>query len=118
MTRGQLNWLITIPPDGSLPLQGIAPTLIQWPVGVHPAAMLPESGCALERLEGFHPEAEKVLRVLDAIGFEGDFRVFELPPDQKPYLVAHIQTAAGLRELSVPSGRGSPLYQPRESIET
>lgn len=28
MSRGQLNWLITIPKDGSLPLQGVAPTLI------------------------------------------------------------------------------------------
>lgn len=117
MSRGQLNWLITILPDGSLPLQGIAPTLIQWPAGVHPAAMLPESGCALIRLEGFHPEAEKVLCVLDAIGFEGDFRVFELSPDQKPYLVAHIQTPAGLRQLGVPCGLGSPLYQSGESID-
>jgi hypothetical protein len=102
MSRGQLNWLITIPSDGSLPLQGIAPTLIEWPAGEHPAALLPESGCALVRLEGFHPEAEKVLRVLDAIGFEGDFRVCELSPEQKPYLVAHIQTPAGLRQLSFP----------------
>ena len=25
MSRGQLNWRITIPPDGSLPFQGVAP---------------------------------------------------------------------------------------------
>ena len=30
MMRGALNWLITIPQDGSLPLDGVAPTLIQW----------------------------------------------------------------------------------------
>jgi hypothetical protein len=35
--------------------------------------------------------------MLEAIGFEGDFRVSELPPDQKPYLVAYIQTPAGMR---------------------
>ncbi|MFA5922612.1 MAG: VOC family protein [Methylococcaceae bacterium] len=102
MSRGQMNWLITIPADGSLPLHGIAPTLIQWTAGVHPAAVLQESGCALVRLEGFHPEAEKVISVLESIGFEGDFRVFALPPDQKPYLVAHIQTPAGIRHLSAP----------------
>jgi len=99
MSRGQMNWLITIPADGSLPLHGIAPTLIQWTAGVHPAAVLQESGCALVRLEGFHPEAKKVISVLESIGFEGDFRVSALPPDQKPYLVAHIQTPAGLRHL-------------------
>lgn len=49
MSRGQMNWLITIPADGGLPLHGIAPTLIQWSAGVHPAATLQESGCALVR---------------------------------------------------------------------
>ncbi|MGJ0483943.1 MAG: VOC family protein [Methylomicrobium sp.] len=102
MSRGRLNWLITLPPDGSLPMQGIAPTLIQWPAGMHPAARLPESGCALVRLEGFHPEADKVIGMLDAIGFEGDFEVFKLPPDRQPYLIAHIQTPKGLRQLSAP----------------
>ena len=29
VSRNQFNWRITIPPDGRLPLQGIAPTLIQ-----------------------------------------------------------------------------------------
>ncbi|MBL1264273.1 VOC family protein [Candidatus Methylomicrobium oryzae] len=102
MSRGQLNWQITIPPDGDLPLQGMAPALIQWPAGMHPADALPDSGCALVCLEGFHPEADQVLRLLDAIGFEGDFRVFNLPPDQKPYLVAHIQTPSGVRRLGMP----------------
>jgi hypothetical protein len=88
-----------IPADGSLPLQGIAPTLIPWTGGVHPTATLPESGCALVRLEGLHPEAKKVISVLESIGFEGDFRVSGLPPDRTPYLVAHIQTPAGVRQL-------------------
>jgi hypothetical protein len=100
MSRGQLNWLITLSADGSLPLQGIAPTLIQWPAGMHPAARLPESGCTLVHLEGFHPQADKVIDMLDAIGFEGDFQVFGLPPGQSPYLIAHIQTPAGIRQLS------------------
>ncbi len=102
MSRGQLNWLITIPADGGLPLHGIAPTLIQWSDDVHPAAFLQESGCSLVRLDGFHPEAGKIVSMLESIGFDGDFRVFALPPDQKPYLVVHIQTPMGLRQLSVP----------------
>jgi hypothetical protein len=99
MSRGQSNWLIAIPEDGSLPLQGIAPMLIQWPAGTHPADTLQDSGCALIRLEGFHPEAEKVSSVLESIGFEGEFSVSPLPPGERPYLVAHIQSPAGLRQL-------------------
>lgn len=102
MSRGRMNWLITIPADGSLPMQGIAPALIQWDTRIHPAATLPESGCALVYLEGFHPDAGKVTRVLESIGFEGDFRVCALPPEQKPYLVAYIQTPSGIRQLGAP----------------
>ncbi|HSQ04485.1 MAG TPA: VOC family protein, partial [Burkholderiales bacterium] len=36
MSRGALSWLITIPPDGSLPHNGIAPSLIEWHTAVHP----------------------------------------------------------------------------------
>lgn len=102
MSRGQLSWLITVPPDGSLPLNGIAPTLIQWTAGIHPAATMQESGCTLVRLEGFHSEAGKVISLLESIGFEDDFRVSAIPRDQRPYLVAHIQTPAGVRQPSAP----------------
>jgi hypothetical protein len=101
MSRGLLNWLITIPKDGSLPLQGIAPTLIQWPPETHPTSTLPDVGCSLTRLEGFHPQAEKVDGVLASIGFQGDFSVSP-SPSGRPYLVAHIQTPDGPRKLSAP----------------
>jgi hypothetical protein len=98
MSRGELNWLITLPRNGSLPLQGVAPTLIQWQ-GPHPAVRLTDSGCALLRLEGFHPRAEKVRTMLDAIGFQGEFAVSPSLPGERPHLVAHIQTPAGPRRL-------------------
>jgi len=47
MSRGELNWLITIPDNGTLPLGGIAPMLIEWQTRVHPASRLRESGCTL-----------------------------------------------------------------------
>jgi len=99
MSRGQLHWLITIPEDGSLPLRGVAPTLIQWPPGTHPADTLQDLGCFLKRLEGFHPEAGKVTSVLESIGFQGAFSVSALPPGDQPYLVAYIETPAGPRQL-------------------
>lgn len=98
MTRGELNWLITIPRNGSLPLQGVAPTLIQWQAG-HPAAALMDCGCVLQRLEGFHARAQKVRDMLDAIGFQGEFSVSPVPPDEPAHLVAYIQTPTGLRRL-------------------
>ena len=95
MTRGTLNWRITIPSDGILPLDGVAPSLIQWPAEVHPTDLMPDSECELIRLEGFHPNPSQVYAVLAAIGFEGEFGVSELPHGRQPYLAAHIQSPAG-----------------------
>lgn len=100
MSRGSLNWLISILPDGSLPLHGIAPTLIEWPPNTHPASMLNDSGCTLVRLEGFHPDPAKVKSILECIGFEDDVRISPLSKGERPYLVAHIKTPSGLRYLS------------------
>jgi hypothetical protein len=38
LTRGDLAWLISVPPDGSMPYDGAFPTLIEWPEGPHPAS--------------------------------------------------------------------------------
>jgi len=95
MSRGNFRWLITVPEDGRLPLRGVAPTLIQWPSEAHPADTLKDLGCALIRLEGFHPQGEKVTRMLGSIGFEGEFPV----SPGAPHLVAHIHTPAGPRVL-------------------
>ncbi|WP_234685773.1 VOC family protein [Bradyrhizobium monzae] len=60
VTRGELAWLISVPPDGSMPFDGAFPTLIQWPQGVHPASRLPDLGCSLVELEVMHPEASAI----------------------------------------------------------
>jgi hypothetical protein len=99
MSRGSLNWLITIPHDGSLPLHGIAPTLIQWHNGPHPANKLQDQGCTLVKLEGFHPQADKISSLLHSAGFQGGFVVYPLAAGEQPYLVAHIQTLGGLRVI-------------------
>jgi hypothetical protein len=68
--------------------------------GHHRTRTLPESGCSLVGLEGFHPRAETVRDVLRTVGFEGDFGVSALPRGAPGCLVAHIQTPRGLRRLS------------------
>ena len=99
MSRGPLEWLITIPADGGLPEDGIAPTLIQWLSEPHPASTLQELGLSLLRLEGFHPDPERIACMLKAVGFEGEFSVSPLAFRDQPQLIAHIRTPRGVRQL-------------------
>ena len=57
MERGDLRWTIAVPPDGSLPFGGGAPTLIAWGEGAHPATRMPDAGLRLVSLTVSHPEA-------------------------------------------------------------
>lgn len=99
MSRGELSWLITIPADGSLPLGGVVPTLLEWATKDHPAAKLRDAGCSLLRLEAFHPEAGRVSALLKSISAESEISVSPLPAASRPYLVAHVGTPNGVRTL-------------------
>ncbi len=99
MARGSLTWKITIPDDGALVMDGIAPALIQWDAPPHPASRLEDVGCALLSLEAFHPDAATVQQLLDRIGFTGPVTVSPTEAAEKPYLIAHIQTPSGPRTL-------------------
>ena len=96
MTRGNFRWLITVPEDGKLPLQGIAPTLIEWRSDAHPARGLKDLGCSLVGFEGSYPRPEEVMAMLHSIGFDGDCPVSR----GEARLVAHIRTPAGERRLA------------------
>ena len=95
MSRGDLGWLITIPPDGSLPLGGAAPTLIEWKTGPHPATRLRDTGCSLVSLEVFHPQPQRISALLKSISLEG-----RVSAGERPRLVAHLQTPNGPRDLA------------------
>jgi hypothetical protein len=99
MERGALRWEITLPDQGDLPFDGVAPTLIQWHTEPHPAAALPDGGCALVRLEGRHPRAAEINRLLERMGLQPGSPVAIQPGDGEPALVAHIRTPDGLRTL-------------------
>jgi len=99
MERGALRWQITVPSDGSLAGQGMLPALIQWPDEVHPAARMLDLGCALERLEAAHPDPVSYRRDLASIGADGHVAIRALAPGERPHLVAHIRTPAGVRAL-------------------
>ena len=99
MNRAELNWLITIPADGSLPFNGVCPSLIQWLNEPHPAFKLPDSGCSLTGIEGYHHNAKQISETLQSIGFEGTFSVSSIQQSEKPYLIAQIQTPNGIRKF-------------------
>jgi glyoxalase-like protein len=64
MSRAALNWLISVPADGSLPFDGACPSFIEWPAGPHPAAGMADLGCRLTQLLIEHPQAAQVTPAL------------------------------------------------------
>lgn len=102
MSRGPLDWLITIPADGSIPLAGAAPALIEWHSETHPASRLQEQGVSLARLEIVHPDPARISRLLSSIAFAGSITVSPALSGVEPHLVAHIATRQGPRRLSSP----------------
>lgn len=99
MARGDYRWRITVPADGSLPGEGLLPTLIQWDVPFHPAGRLPDEGCRLMKLEAFHPKPERIKAALAALGLASRLDVHGCAAAEPVQLVAYIRTPRGLVEL-------------------
>ncbi len=99
MSRGDLAWLITVPSDGSLPLGGAAPALIEWQSKPHPAYTLNDLGYSLRKLEIFHPEPEQVQIILKTINLSAPVSIHQLSASSQPKLAAQIQTPYGLCTL-------------------
>ncbi|MBI4989307.1 MAG: VOC family protein [Rhodocyclales bacterium] len=99
LARGDFRWRITVPADGHLPGDGLAPSLIEWRSPAHPADRLPERGCTLMKLEGFHPEPARIRSALADIGLTDTLAIFPTEAEEMPCLLACIKTPAGLREI-------------------
>lgn len=107
MSRGDFSWRISVPADGRLPgdgrsiplTAGLVPSLIQWDTPSHPAERLPDAGCSLLKLEGFHPEPQRIGRALAALGLAGTLALYPVEAGETPTLVAYIRTPGGLREI-------------------
>ena len=94
LRRGDLRWSMAVPKDGRLPFDNLFTALIQWQGTLHPAAMLPPSGCALRRLVVAHPRAGALRKALAGLA---DARVvFETGA---PALMAEFDTPHGARVL-------------------
>jgi hypothetical protein len=99
MERGDYRWRITVPADGSLPGDGLLPTLIQWDVAFHPADRLPDAGCRLMKLEAFHPRPEGIRNVLATLGLDTRLDLHPCTKGEPSQLVAYVNCPRGLVEL-------------------
>jgi hypothetical protein len=98
MRRGTHTWKMTARADGSVPLDGAAPLLIQRASSVHPAAALPHSGLQLQRLRIRHPAPAQVLALFARIGLD-PYPAVTVTQGNECSLVAEIQTPFGPRDL-------------------
>lgn len=103
MSRGDLSWHLTVPPDGSFPSwqgagDGVLPTLIQWDTAAHPAGRLPATGLALSALKARHPRPSPIREQLAWLGVSHLVELDDTPADM-PTLTAEIETPAGMRVL-------------------
>ncbi|WP_099826193.1 VOC family protein [Oceaniglobus indicus] len=104
LQRGDLRWRMAVPETGVLPLDGIAPALIEWQDGGHPAGRLPDSGCRLTSLRVCHPDVARISRAYGAIGRT---EMVEGPPA----LEAVFETPKGrvlLTDRNTPAGGSDP----------
>lgn len=58
MSRGALNWMITLPAGGDPPGDGTAAVLIDWLGGPHPCDTLPDHGLRLNALRITRPDGD------------------------------------------------------------
>ena len=96
MSRGTLEWQITIPSDGRFVCDGIVPSVIQWTGEIHPASRLPDSNLSLVRLEARHPQATNINDWLESAGFQRSPDLQTAVDSTSIELTALLQTPNGI----------------------
>ena len=92
VTRDDLVWDLTIADNGKLPLNGCAPSIIDWKGTQPPTFKLPERDCRLQKLKVSHPNIAQINPWLKRI--LNDSRV-ELAHAKKPAINLILQTPNG-----------------------
>ena len=111
LSRGNLSWYFGLPDDGRLLAGGMVPYVIEWQTDLHPSTYMADVGCRLEGLEIYHSYPSWLQSVLEAIGAAGLVKIHPLPKNRPPYLVAHIHTSKGTKELRSDVGMLSEVLQ-------
>ncbi len=66
-TRGDMTWRFAVRPDGKIPLDGVAPMLMQWPkMPLHPATKMADYGVRSE-VSIETPKATELTELLTAL---------------------------------------------------
>ena len=91
MSRGDLEWKITVPKDGGLAEGGILTVLIQWPSGRNPAHRLTPSPVQLTHLEITHPSPSNIENILQRLGTPQEINITQ----GNPALCFHLNTQKG-----------------------
>lgn len=98
MERDGHRWQMTATADGSVPLAGAGPLLIQRASPMHPASSLPESNMRLRELRIQHPVPPQISALLARVRLSAEPRV-TVTQGVTCALVAEIETPFGLRVL-------------------
>jgi len=79
MSRGGFDWQVTVRADGALAHGGLAPGLIQWPPGRHPAGALQDQGCRLRALRLLADRPGELALALASVGADGLVEIAAAP---------------------------------------
>lgn len=71
LERDHLKWRFTVRDDGTVPLNGAAPLLLQWDTeGPHPASGMVDLGLRLKSIAITTPHATQLHKLLDTLGLK------------------------------------------------
>ena len=96
VSRGERSWLFSVPPDGSLPVDGIAPSVVDREGKPGAISALPKLGTNLLSFQIEHPDPDWVRELYATLG------VVDPPEVLKGAQVSYralIETPSGVKEL-------------------
>ncbi len=90
--RDALRWRFAVTADGSIPLDGAAPLLLQWDETgpQHPASGMPDLGLRMDTLTIDTPHADRLIELLETLGLQ---KPPEIRQSQIPKINAVFSTA-------------------------
>ncbi|WP_300015532.1 VOC family protein [uncultured Roseobacter sp.] len=66
-TRGERSWRLTVPKDGSLPMEGLLPAFIEWSPGPHASTGQQDLDVRLNKVQLTHPEPDRLRDILKTL---------------------------------------------------
>ncbi|MCP5072498.1 MAG: VOC family protein [Rhodobacteraceae bacterium] len=97
LKRDTLNWRFSLRDDGTLPLDGAAPLIIQWDTpGPHPSNNMADLGLRLDHLAIETPHAETLAVLFEALDLTSPPR---FQRSENPRITAHLTLPDGSKAV-------------------